>query len=178
MLSLPTLSHITSDVIGGEVMPRSVLCTSFEGTPYLLCGLGDGQLVNYRIEGNGLVEKKKIALGTKPITLRTFSSRGSTHVFAASDRPTIIYSANKKLLYSNLNENEVNYMASFNTSSFPNSLAIAKEGTMTIGSIDEIQKLHIRTVPLHEQPRRIAYQDSSKSFALLTTQALSGGGTF
>ena len=29
------------------------------------------------------------------------------NVFAASDRPTIIYSSNKKLLYSNLNENEV-----------------------------------------------------------------------
>lgn len=28
-------------------------------------------------------------------------------MFAASDRPTIMYSANKKLLYSNLNENEV-----------------------------------------------------------------------
>ncbi len=30
-------------------------------------------------------------------------------------------------------------MASFNTSSFPDSLAIAKEETLTIGSIDEIQ---------------------------------------
>lgn len=28
-------------------------------------------------------------------------------MFAASDRPTVIYSANRKLLYSNLNENEV-----------------------------------------------------------------------
>jgi DNA damage-binding protein 1 len=34
-------------------------------------------------------------------------SRGAAAVFAASDRPTVIYSANRKLLYSNLNENEV-----------------------------------------------------------------------
>jgi hypothetical protein len=47
-------------------------------------------------------------------------------VFAASDRPTVIYSSNKKLVFSNLNEGEVNYMASFNSSSFPDSLAIAK----------------------------------------------------
>lgn len=46
-------------------------------------------------------------LGTKPILLSAFSSGGQRHVFAASDRPTIIYSNNKKLLYSNLNENEV-----------------------------------------------------------------------
>ena len=39
--------------------------------------------------------------------LRSFRSNGASHVFAASDRPTIIYSSNKKLLYSNLNEDEV-----------------------------------------------------------------------
>lgn len=48
-----------------------------------------------------------MSLGTKPITLRSFRSGGARHVFAASDRPTVIYSANKKLLYSNVNEDEV-----------------------------------------------------------------------
>eukprot|EP00882_Tetradesmus_deserticola_P019239 GHRQ01020695.1.p2 GENE.GHRQ01020695.1~~GHRQ01020695.1.p2 ORF type:complete len:147 (-),score=31.27 GHRQ01020695.1:938-1378(-) len=52
-------------------------------------------------------EHRKVVLGTKPILLSAFSSGGQRHVFAASDRPTIIYSNNKKLLYSNLNENEV-----------------------------------------------------------------------
>lgn len=52
---------------------RSVLLALFEGTPYLLCGLGDGTLLNYRIqEDHGLTEKKKLALGTKPISLRSF----------------------------------------------------------------------------------------------------------
>lgn len=52
-------------------------------------------------------ERKKVSLGSKPITLKTFQSNGVDHVFAASDRPTVIYSSNKKLLYSNVNENEV-----------------------------------------------------------------------
>lgn len=60
-------------------------------------------------------------------------------------------------------------MTSFNSSSFPDSLALAKEGAMTIGSIDEIQKLHIRTVPLGEQPRRLAHQEASRSFVVLTS---------
>jgi len=38
------------------------------------------------------------------------------------------------------------------------SLALANDSTLLIGTIDEIQKLHIRTVPLNESPRRIAYQ--------------------
>lgn len=34
------------------------------------------------------------------------------------------------------------------------------------GTIDEIQKLHIRTVPLGEQPRRLAHQDASRTLAV------------
>ena len=88
---------------------RSVLLAALEGVPYLLCALGDGQLLNFRIDpaSGALSERKKLALGTKPAELRAFRSSGASHVFAASDRPTIIYSSNKKLLYSNLNENEV-----------------------------------------------------------------------
>ena len=38
-----------------------------------------------------------------------FISNGVRYVFAASDRPTIVHSSNHKLLYSNLNEDEVVY---------------------------------------------------------------------
>jgi DNA damage-binding protein 1 len=40
--------------------------------------------------------------------------------------------------------------------------------TVTIGTIDEIQKLHIRTVPLGESPRRIAYQEATQTFGVIT----------
>ena len=36
-------------------------------------------------------------------------------------------------------------MASFNTPQFPDSLAIAKSSALTIGTVEEIQKLHVRT---------------------------------
>lgn len=47
-------------------------------------------------------------------------------------------------------------------------MAITDESSLTIGTIDEIQKLHIRTVPLYETPRRIAYQESTESFGVIT----------
>lgn len=50
------------------------------------------------------------------------------------------------------------------------SLAIGKEGELTIGTIDDIQKLHIRTVPLGEHPRRIAHQESSHTFAICSAK--------
>jgi hypothetical protein len=38
------------------------------------------------------------------------------------------------------------------------------------------QKLHVRTVPLGEQPRRIAHQESSRTFAVTCTKATISGG--
>ncbi|XP_056686048.1 uncharacterized protein [Spinacia oleracea] len=44
---------------------------------------------------------------------------------------------------------------------FSHSLAIAKEGELTIGTIDDIQKLHIRFIPLGEHARRICHQEQA-----------------
>ncbi|KAK1283018.1 DNA damage-binding protein 1a [Acorus calamus] len=49
-------------------------------------------------------------------------------------------------------------------------LAIAKEGELTIGTIDDIQKLHIRTVPLGEHARRISHQEQSQTLAVCSFQ--------
>ena len=59
-------------------------------------------------------------------------------------------------------------MCSMNAESYQDSLALATDSTVTIGTIDEIQKLHIRTVPLGESPRRIAYQESTQTFGVVT----------
>ncbi|KAK1256749.1 DNA damage-binding protein 1a [Acorus gramineus] len=50
-------------------------------------------------------------------------------------------------------------------------LAIAKEGELTIGTIDDIQKLHIHTVPLGEHARRISYQEQSQTLAVCSFQS-------
>ncbi|CAA7046991.1 unnamed protein product [Microthlaspi erraticum] len=168
VFSLPELTLITKEQLGGEIIPRSVLLCAFEGISYLLCALGDGHLLNFQLDTTTgqLKDRKKVSLGTQPITLRTFSSKNATHVFAASDRPTVIYSSNKKLLYSNVNLKEVSHMCPFNSAAFPDSLAIAREGELTIGTIDDIQKLHIRTIPLGEHARRICHQEQTRTFGI------------
>lgn len=50
-----------------------------------------------------LSEKRKITLGTQPAALKTFRSLSTVNVFACSDRPTVIYSSNHKLVFSNVN---------------------------------------------------------------------------
>ncbi|TKY60195.1 DNA damage-binding protein 1a [Spatholobus suberectus] len=49
-------------------------------------------------------------------------------------------------------------------------LAIAKEGELTIDTIDDIQKLHIRPIPLGEHARRICHQEQSRTFAICSVK--------
>jgi DNA damage-binding protein 1 len=49
-----------------------------------------------------------------------------------------------------------------------NSLALLSSGTLRIGTIDSIQKLHIRTVNLNETTRRISYQTETQTFGIIT----------
>lgn len=172
ILRLPDLSEATKELLGGEIIPRSVLMACFEGHDYLLCALGDGSMFYFSLhkESGALSDKKKVTLGTQPTVLRTFRSLSTTNVFACSDRPTVIYSSNHKLVFSNVNMKEVNHMCSLNAEAYSDSLALATDTSVTIGTIDEIQKLHIRTVPLQESPRRITYQEQSKTFGVLTAR--------
>ncbi|CAI7840716.1 unnamed protein product, partial [Closterium sp. NIES-53] len=121
VLRLPGLEEVHKEVLGGDIIPRSVLMCCLEQVPYLLCALGDGHLFNFHLdrETGQLSDRKKVSLGTQPMALRTFRSRDATHVFAASDRPTVVHSSNRKLLYSNVNLKEVTHMCSFNCASFP-----------------------------------------------------------
>lgn len=146
--------------------------TQFEGINYLLCALGDGSMFYFVLdkESGKLADQKKVTLGTQPTILKTFRSLSTTNVFACSDRPTVIYSSNHKLVFSNVNLKEVNHMCSINAEAYPDSLALATKNSVILGTIDEIQKLHIRTVSLGESPRRISYQEESSTFGVITVR--------
>ncbi|KAL1525255.1 hypothetical protein AB1Y20_020120 [Prymnesium parvum] len=180
LLSLPSLEELHKELLGGEVIPRSLLFTSFEGRPLLMAALGDGHLVSFALNPPSLnvtpdaspmlSDRKTVSLGSQPVSLVPFVSQGQANVFACSDRPTVIHSNNSKLLYSNVNLKCASHMTPFDSRGFPDCLAIAADDVLLIGTIDDIQKLHIRTVPMGETPRRIAHLDGAKSFAVLTHQ--------
>eukprot|EP00945_MAST-04E_sp_MAST-4E-sp1_P008624 g8624.t1 len=169
-LRLPTLEQLHQCSLESETIPRSVLLGNFDGTLHLLVGLGDGTLVRFLCdEGNGtLSARKKVAIGTQPIGLRAFSSGDKKHVFAASDRPVVIYSNNGKIHYSSVNRSNINVVCPFSSEGFEDCLAVASDSDMSIGAMDEIQKLHIRKIPLGEQPRRICHSKRHGMFAVVT----------
>ena len=69
LFKLPSLEEIAKEPLGGEIIPRSILMTQFEGTNYLLCALGDGSLFYFVLNcqagqtgSSWLTEKKKVSL--------------------------------------------------------------------------------------------------------------------
>lgn len=74
ILTLPKLKEINKELLGGEIIPRSILMTCFEGNTYLLCALGDGSMYYFTLNKQSgiLSDKKRVTLGTQPTVLRTF----------------------------------------------------------------------------------------------------------
>lgn len=74
-----------------------------------------------------VTDRKKVSLGTQPISLNKFSSEGTTHAFTSSDGSTVIYSTNKKLLYNTVNLKEVNHTCPLNTIVFLTCISVSRE---------------------------------------------------
>lgn len=179
LLILPTLEQISYEKLKGDIIPRSILIESLEQINYLFVSLGDGSVISYIIRCSleneklslELTESRKVVLGTQPTILKKFHSEKpvpTNNIFACSDRPSVISTTNQKLVYSSVNLKQVEYMCQLNAKDYPNSLALLSSGTLRIGTIDSIQKLHIRTVPLNETARRITYQADTQTFGIIT----------
>ncbi len=155
---------------------------TLEQIPYLFVSLGDGSVISYIIKNTtdtdtnnklslDLTESRKVVLGTQPTILKKFHSEKpiqTNNIFACSDRPSVISTTNQKLVYSSVNLKQVEYMCQLNAKEYPNSLALLSSGTLRIGTIDSIQKLHIRTVHLNETARRITYQAETQTFGVIS----------
>eukprot|EP00010_Vexillifera_abyssalis_P006563 CAMPEP_0201548474 /NCGR_PEP_ID=MMETSP0173_2-20130828/5023_1 /ASSEMBLY_ACC=CAM_ASM_000268 /TAXON_ID=218659 /ORGANISM="Vexillifera sp., Strain DIVA3 564/2" /LENGTH=830 /DNA_ID=CAMNT_0047957879 /DNA_START=56 /DNA_END=2544 /DNA_ORIENTATION=+ len=177
LLQVPSLDIVRTHQLPGEILPRSCLIATLDKHQkrhHLLVATGEGHLYSFSLDDANntltLENEKKMSVGSQPPCLRAFTGpdQQQTHVFAASDRPTVIYSNNQKVLFSNVNLSNVSHMCSFNTTDFPNSLTVISQDQMIIGTIDAIQKLHIRSVPLGEMPRRIAHQPETSTLCITT----------
>ncbi len=176
LLALPTLQEVTRVHLGTETQTRDVLLVELEEKLFLLLGLGDGHLITYEVDFSAagglptLAGKRKGVLGTHAITFKTFFNTGELCVFASCDRPTVIYCRNGKLHFSaiNLNKVEVSTMTPFHSELFPECVAMVSETSLLIGTIEDIQKIHIQSIPLGEAPRRIAHSPAAGVYAVCT----------
>jgi DNA damage-binding protein 1 len=159
---------------------------TFDCQPYVVISLADGPIVYYLldIEQGILYERKKVALGTKPTTLTICQrtdlspnmiasssndpSQQRTVLFACSDRPSVISSSNTNLVFSAVNLREIVCMCSFHSEFYGASLTLVTDMGVILGRIDDIQKLHVRSLGLGEPARRIAFMEDEKAYVILT----------
>jgi DNA damage-binding protein 1 len=173
LLTLPTLEEVVRTTLATDTQARDILLASFEEKFFLFIGMGDGNLISYNIElSNGLptiTNRRKGVLGTHPITFTPFySSTNELCIFASCDRPTVIYMRNNKLIFSIMNIkniNEITEMTQFHSELFPDCLTLCSESQLLIGTVEDIQKIHIQSIPLNEAPRRITHCSVNNIYA-------------
>lgn len=158
----------------GTAVPRSAAFARLAGQLRLLVGLGDGVLATWEVdEATGaLSQRHAVYLGSEPVRLLPFGSRatGEEHVFATGDRPMIVHGSTSstagQLAYAAVNLRHVSHIAPFDVAPFSGCLAFVAERRLMVGSFDEIQRVHVRTVPLDDCPHRIAYHKRASAFAV------------
>ena len=175
LFALQTLQELTRTQLGAETQAQArdvilvALGESSAVTVYLIIGLGDGTLITFIVgllDGlPKLTNRRKVVLGTHPISLTSFNHAGSPCVFASCDRPTVLSTLNGKLIFSAVNIPEQTGMSTFHSELFPDCLALSSEIGLMIGMVDEIQRLHVQTHPMGESPRRIAHCRQSGAYA-------------
>ncbi|RKP19206.1 hypothetical protein ROZALSC1DRAFT_29167, partial [Rozella allomycis CSF55] len=122
-----------------NVISRSMLFVKNNETVYLMVGMGDGRLVYYNL--NEDYKRKIISLGSNHVDLST----SLTGVFASCDHPVMLFFERSKLYYSSINVPNIKSLCHFNSPHFPNSVVYSTPLALTIGSIDDLAKLHIET---------------------------------
>ena len=67
----------------------------------------------------------------------------------------------------------MNYIVPFNTEFTPHALSYVTDETLKVGLIEQIQRIHIKTIPIGETVRKIAHQTESHVFGILTVEIVS-----
>lgn len=181
------LVNVLSEPMGGEMMARSVLFVSYEKSLiHLLVGMGDGSVNSYVFDAkiakatalgassdtSILSSRKRLTLGRQPVVLQSFFNKGKLNVLACGDRPTVIYGRHGKIVFAPLNLPHVVGVCELNTSEFPDALAFATKEALRIGSVEEIQRLHVRKIPVPggEMVRRVVHHPAHRAYVLATVR--------
>ena len=170
LYSIPALQHITAEHTPNNILPRSILIVVLDTILQLFIGLGDGKLNSYTIEYNTtdsviLKNQKLVQIGTQPLFLTLYTTpTQQTNIFISCDKPCILISQHNKLLYNPVHQQYISTVCTYNTPSFGSCLVFATKQQLIIGRVDSIQKLHINTIELHDEPVCIQYSVQCKCY--------------
>lgn len=171
-LNQPLSTHSLDDLDAG--IPRSVLLAQIlpDGAPpTLFVAMADGSIATFTfdISSNVLSNMNQIILGSEPVTFKTLPrGNGLTNVFASCEQPSLIYSAEGRLVYSAVNSDTVSRVCYFNSKAYPEAVAIASTEELKLASIDTERTTQIQSLSVKETVRAITYSPGLNIFGMGT----------
>ncbi|KAI9713144.1 MAG: hypothetical protein M1820_001129 [Bogoriella megaspora] len=175
VLKLSDLGIIHSEQISEGILsvPRSVLVSQVlkDQPPTLFIAMADGNVVTLSVEPEtyALAGKKSILLGTQQAAFREIPRGGNlSAIVAICEHPSMIYESEGRIVYSAITAEGVSHLCPFDSSAFPNAVAIASNEGIKISVIDTERNTHVQTQSVGETVRRIAWAADAKVFGLGT----------
>ncbi|GJN69642.1 hypothetical protein ACCO45_002503 [Purpureocillium lilacinum] len=154
-------------------VPRDIalvqLHPSTSAGPTLLVALEDGNVVTFNVstESYSLSGRKSVILGSSPARLHILpQDDGTSSVFATTEHASLIYSAEGRIIYSATTADDATFVAPFDAEAFPGSIILSTDYHIRLCRIDKERLTHVKTLPVQETVRRVAYSPGLKAFGL------------
>ncbi|KAF7544227.1 hypothetical protein G7046_g9827 [Stylonectria norvegica] len=137
--------------------------------PTLLIAMEDGNVVTFNVslKGFAVSGRKSVTLGSSPARLHILpDDDGICTVFATTEHASLIYSSEGRIIYSATTADDATFVAPFDSHGFPDSIVLSTEEHVRICHVDKERLTHVKTLPVQETVRRLAYSPGLKAFGL------------
>ena len=174
VFKLSNLELVFKDSLMISYVPSAALLVNLNNVSYLLVSMRSGHLITFERRCGQFCNRKLIVLGSASCNFSVFTTNGEMNVFAASERPVIIYARSEKLIFMNVNLRSVVFAAGITIDGLDGHLVIASSDSFSVGKVELTQKLHVKQIPIGETVSRIVHYEQGNVFAILTSIAGSG----
>lgn len=179
ILEVSTLNLIKSISTTEEAMgvPRSILLLQMISaqSPTLLIAMANGEVVSFDFDpsSNEARSRNATVLGTEQANLKALPrADGLYSCFVTCEHPSLIYGSEGHLVFSAVTAENATRVCSFDSTAYPNAIAIATAEDFRIGLIDPERATHVKTLHVGEIVRRVAYAPSIQAFGLGTIKRI------
>ncbi|KAM3526186.1 hypothetical protein MY4038_006934 [Beauveria bassiana] len=160
-------ASVPRDIALVQLHPRNI------SGPTLLVALEDGTVTSFDVSVKNLElsGKKTVTLGSSPARLHILpepddTSDGTSSIFATTEHSSLIYSSEGRLVYSATTADNATCVVPFDSYGFPHCILVSTDKNVRICRIDKERLTHVKSLPVHETVRRVAYAPGAKAFAL------------
>ncbi|KAL1677809.1 mono-functional DNA-alkylating methyl methanesulfonate N-term-domain-containing protein [Schizophyllum commune] len=137
---------------------------------YLIAGLANGSVVTYALRDGVTHDRKVTSLGSAPVSLAVYLKDGEPAVFAAGQHAALWSWEKKRLHHAAVMVRDVAAIAPLELFDHKDALLLASPTGLTVGSVQAVDKMHIRTIPLGGYtPTGIVHDTTNKVFGVIAS---------